>query len=301
MKTGIEFKGGDLVRVLRKQNGTSFAWIGEMDYALNQICRVVFDRKLSQDKKGIAVEFYTPGGLRSYFFHMESLQKVEPFIIGDMVKILRKSNHLDIGWQNEWVVDMDSTIGEIGTIVECHYNDKGGPLIEFNKDGISNSYQYPIEVLEFVRRKNVQDSKIGEYLKVIKEDSDWVGWSKIMENSVNQTCKIMEIDHEGELFLLAFNYENRKKRYWFRGETLELSTLEEFEKSYLKIKCIAELYKWMYEGNAFEEGKSYAILNEDDNNYYIEDEKKKPFVFGKINGTSEYYIGHFFEIQSIIE
>lgn len=76
--------------------------------------------------------------------------------VGDKVRITRKANSNENGWNNNWVVDMTNLIHKIGTIIELNYTCRGISVII---DDLS--YRYPYFVLEKVKNESESEFKFG--------------------------------------------------------------------------------------------------------------------------------------------
>jgi len=72
------------------------------------------------------------------------------FHVGDRVRITRKAQANERGWDNSWVAEMNKAVGQIGTIVAISI--EFAPDIEVDVPGIW-TYGYPDFVLKLVRKK----------------------------------------------------------------------------------------------------------------------------------------------------
>lgn len=59
-------------------------------------------------------------------------------------------------------------------------------------------------------------------------------------------------------------------------------------------KCKKSLYKRTYKGNAFTKGKTYNIVEEDNNHFYLIDNEGHKFNFSKELKSPYYYINDYF-------
>jgi hypothetical protein len=64
--------------------------------------------------------------------------------IGDKVRVTRKADTHEQGWDNSWEPDMDKSVGCIGTIIQIPVS--GGIEMEFEDN--DDSYGFPFFVLE---------------------------------------------------------------------------------------------------------------------------------------------------------
>lgn len=59
-------------------------------------------------------------------------------------------------------------------------------------------------------------------------------------------------------------------------------------------KCKKSLYKSTYKDNAFTKGESYNIVEEDDNFFYLTDNKGRSFNFSKLKKLPYYWVDDYF-------
>ncbi len=95
--------------------------------------------------------------------------------VGDLVKVLRKAEDLEQGWNAVWSPSMNSSVGTILTIKGCG----GGDGFRLN-----NGYYYPYFVLEKVEPKYRPFANAEEF----KPHRD--KWIKYTKNEKNHYCRV---------------------------------------------------------------------------------------------------------------
>lgn len=83
--------------------------------------------------------------------------------VGDTVRILRKANNLEMGWDQMWLYPMDRYVGEIDVVTDV--TDAGSFQLE-------NGYWFPFFVLEKIKSaRKEKKMQTGDLVKVY--DGSW--------------------------------------------------------------------------------------------------------------------------------
>lgn len=74
--------------------------------------------------------------------------------VGDKVRIVRKADSYEDGWDNTWGLNMDKAVGKVGTVsrISANFTEWG---IEVDVPDVEPSLRYPYFVLEKVEQKYV--------------------------------------------------------------------------------------------------------------------------------------------------
>ena len=86
--------------------------------------------------------------------HYVALQKASGIKVGDTVKVLRKANSHEMGWNNKWTVEMDEFVGKTFIVEDLRAADGIGLM-----QGNCGPYNFPFFVLEMVKPK-IPNTKI---------------------------------------------------------------------------------------------------------------------------------------------
>ena len=101
---------------------------------------------------------------------------------GDSVKVLRRADDHEMGWENTWT--MDSSVGKTLTVS----GDSGSGGLQ-----LSDSYNYPFFVLELIRKKEAESPLPQSILGVINNERafNYAGASikKLVAEILKQTDK----------------------------------------------------------------------------------------------------------------
>jgi hypothetical protein len=99
--------------------------------------------------------------------------------VGDTVRVLRRADDYELGWENSWSMGMDDWVDDEFIVTD---GDDGGGFT------LNHFYRFPFFVLEIVRKKSDIDKdeneveecievtmdevcrKFGGYVKIIRED-----------------------------------------------------------------------------------------------------------------------------------
>lgn len=86
---------------------------------------------------------------KAYIVMQKEFKKKVP--VGSKVKVLRKAKDFELGWDNVWVKEMDSTVNNVYEVLK--YNDYG-VLLSINT---RERLYYPFFVLKLIklRKKNI--------------------------------------------------------------------------------------------------------------------------------------------------
>jgi hypothetical protein len=77
-------------------------------------------------------------------------QNTPKFKAGDVVKILRKAENFEDGWENDWVDGMNASVGHLGVVVEVSTDYLHNVVVY---TGEKPNYGYPDFVLQHVDLK----------------------------------------------------------------------------------------------------------------------------------------------------
>lgn len=80
--------------------------------------------------------------------------------VGDKVRITRKADSHENGWENNWSFNMNNAIGKIGTIIIIHNRDTENYGILVSIDNFTD-YWYPYHILEKVNNVSEPEFKFG--------------------------------------------------------------------------------------------------------------------------------------------
>ena len=83
-----------------------------------------------------------------------TLQNASGIKVGDTVKVLRTANSYEMGWNNEWTVEMDEFVGMTFIVEDLRAADGIGLM-----QGNCGPYNFPFFVLEMVKPK-IPNTKI---------------------------------------------------------------------------------------------------------------------------------------------
>lgn len=81
----------------------------------------------------------------------KEMQKASGLQVGDKVKILRKAEDNELGWNNYWTPTMTGNVGRVGTIIATNNDSPYGLGISIKFIG-GQQYSYPFYVLELVEK-----------------------------------------------------------------------------------------------------------------------------------------------------
>ena len=102
--------------------------------------------------------------------HYVALQKASGIKVGDTVKVLRKANSHEMGWNNKWTVEMDEFVGMTFIVEDLRAADGIGLM-----QGNCGPYNFPFFVLEKVGSKipntkiiTIDDGLTGTFDVVLK-------------------------------------------------------------------------------------------------------------------------------------
>ena len=102
--------------------------------------------------------------------HYVALQKASGIKVGDTVKVLRKANSHEMGWNNKWTVEMDEFVGMTFIVEDLRAADGIGLM-----QGNCGPYNFPFFVLEMVKPKipntkiiKIDDGLTGAFDVVLK-------------------------------------------------------------------------------------------------------------------------------------
>lgn len=167
-KTG--FQKGDRVRVLRRaasfEKGWNNNWCKEMDGIVGAIRTIV-----AIDDEGIILKYANT----EYWFPYFVLEKVEEKMnikqayklmqdnsglkVGDRVKVLRKAQNGEMGWDDTWSDEMDHLVGQ-----DCIVDNISGSNIYVYYFGDEWAYVVPFFILEKIEVPlMLGDFKVEEY------------------------------------------------------------------------------------------------------------------------------------------
>lgn len=126
---------------------------------------------------------------------------ISKFQVGDKVKITRKANSRENGWNNIWISDMDSAVGKVGTVTEVTQWGIG-----VNVPGIRGFYQYPEFVLEVASKHGFE---IGERVRVTaKRGGPYVGVPATVKSFDTEYVHILP---DGNKFVVSYFPYNLEK------------------------------------------------------------------------------------------
>ena len=111
----------------------------------------------------------------------KTMQAASGIEVGDTVRVLRKAERREMGWQNSWWESMNGSVGKSGIVagVYCH-----GIRIE----GINCPLLYPFFCLELIS-KGEAPIKIGEHIAKIDESGIKVGCTKVDWNTFDKIAE----------------------------------------------------------------------------------------------------------------
>jgi hypothetical protein len=91
-----------------------------------------------------------------------TLQAASGIEVGDKVKVLRKAEDGEMGWDNSWARSMDNFIGHVGTI--SNIDGSNGCRVNFTEP-VEDRFAFPFFVLELVEKRTPpkQPMKVGTY------------------------------------------------------------------------------------------------------------------------------------------
>lgn len=120
-------------------------------------------------------------GKESYEMRQYNWLKANDIGEGDKVRIARKAEDYDGGWNNNWAKSMDGEVGKVGFVVEDN-GDRGIVI-----DTENGHWSYPYFVLEKVEEESL--FKDGDRVRIVKE---WCGFNKDrFEPTVGKTGRIL--------------------------------------------------------------------------------------------------------------
>ena len=283
-KNPANLKVGDDVKIIRTakrgERGWSNFWNKEMDSAVG-VMGIVLGIKEGND--GITVRVK---GLRDYdypAFVLEKIEKKSNVVIyennpnglkrGDRVKVIRAAKSNESGWRNDWVPEMDKSIGKIGTVLTIEKNNLG---IVVEIDDMEN-FTYPPFVLGEAEEKtednrykmNPNGLKKGDYVKILRKpifkDNKWennwgdgIVWRDEMDLAIGRIGEITSINSQGINVHIAgisldYNYPS------FILEKIEKETLEK-EKTILEKVLPTTKKEYQINPNGLNEGDTVMVL-----------------------------------------
>jgi hypothetical protein len=288
MQNNCGIKIGDKVRVLRKaednEMGWSNGWCDFMDIYVGKVGKAMGS---SLDYNGLSVKFDDGEWYYFPFFVLEKVEEDEGKKVmamneaylemqnscgikkGDKVRILRKAESYELGWDCNWVEEMDCYIGKSGEVSDTGSYGIGVSFVAAN-------YAFPFFVLEKVEedegkkvmamneaylemQKNCGikvDDKVRILRKAESYESGWgTVWNENMDRYIGKTGKVIGLDR-----LSGIDVEFYSSSWYF-----PFFVLEKVEEEYY---CVGDVFE-------FDDGTEYGLA--------LVDEKESGFLVVLIN------------------